>query len=104
MKKTVALVVALGMLFALVSMVIPIGAKSNTPSGIAINSESELLAMTPNGNYYLNKDITVTATYSSCFSGVLDGNGKKITIGNSGIRSVFAQVSGTVKNLTATEA
>ena len=78
------------------------------PTGTAINSAADFAAMTATGSYYLNADITVdttwnggaalSATYASntAFKGTLDGNGHTITTSV----PLFANLAGTVKNLT----
>ena len=74
--------------------------KSYTVDGYtAINSAEDFAAMNANGKYYLAKDITVSATYANAFSGVLNGNGKKITANGT---ALFGTFTGTLKNVQIT--
>ncbi len=63
---------------------------------LAINSAEEFAAMNADGKYYLASDITVSATYATKFTGSLDGRGYTV----SASAPLFADMSGTVKNLT----
>ena len=67
-------------------------------SYIDISSESQLSAMSENGNYRLVADITVSGWKTvDSFSGKLDGNGKSI----SGLTApLFSVVSGEISDLT----
>ena len=79
-----------------------------TPTGTPINNASDFAAMSANGNYYLNADITISATWNggnavsttatsnTAFTGTFDGNGHTVTT----TVPLFATLSGTVKNLT----
>lgn len=71
-------------------------AARNHQNGKAISTAEEFAAMTAGGTYYLAADITVNATYSAVFTGVLDGKGYTVTASV----PLFADMSGTVKNLT----
>ena len=74
--------------------------KSYTVDGYtAITSEADFAAMNENGKYYLANDITVSAAYANAFSGVLNGNGKKITVNGT---SLFGTFTGTLKNVQIT--
>ncbi len=68
--------------------------ENHTPTGTPISDWSELIDSA--GNYYLTANITVGSTFSSEFTGTLDGNGHTVTTSV----PLFATVSGTVKNLT----
>ena len=82
--------------------------QSYTPVGKPITSAAEFAAMEAGGNYYLDNDITITetwnagkavsSTYSSnvAFLGTFDGNGYTV---NTTV-PLFANLAGTVKNLT----
>ena len=56
------------------------GAVATTLKGSAVGSESEFLAMSQSGEYYLSNDITINSSYVNSFKGSLDGNGHKIII------------------------
>ncbi|MBE6534113.1 MAG: hypothetical protein E7678_03995, partial [Ruminococcaceae bacterium] len=77
------------------------GAVATTLKGNAVGSESEFLAMSQNGEYYLSNDITINSSYANSFKGVLDGNGKKIKIADGVNVSPFKKIEGaTFKNIT----
>lgn len=62
-----------------------------------ITSETDFLAMAPNGEFELANDITVSATYADKFTGSIDGKGFTITTS----APLFAEVGGgSFKNLT----
>lgn len=65
--------------------------KANT----AISTAEEFAAMSASGRYYLTADITINTSFASKFTGVLDGNGHTVTTSV----PLFADISGTVKNL-----
>lgn len=67
-----------------------------TPTGTAITTAAEFAAMEANGNYYLDANITIDASYASKFTGTFDGNGHTVTVSV----PMFAKLNGTVKNLT----
>lgn len=115
MKKLLSIVLALSMIATMLVFALPVNATEiggvdtgYTPSGTAINSADDFANMTANGSYYLNADITISASWNNkatvsanagdnnAFSGTLDGNGHKITT----TVPVFAFLAGTVKNLT----
>ncbi len=101
MRKTLSIILCVMMLLSACSFAIPASA---APEGTAINTADEFMAMVstaadatePTAKYYLASDITLAATYAEPFWGILDGNGKTITVTN----PVFADFSGEVKNLT----
>lgn len=66
-----------------------------TPTGTAITTAAEFAAMEANGNYYLDANITIDASYEA-FTGVFDGNGHTVTVS----APMFTSLNGTVKNLT----
>ena len=79
------------------------------PTGpVAIKTAEEFAAMEPDGEYYLDADITlgatwnggkeITATYAEnvAFSGIIDGKGHTITT----TAPLFANFAGTIKDLT----
>jgi len=68
-------------------------ASGYTPEGTGIDSLDKITD--PAGKYYLTKDITVSTTYTTEFTGTLDGNGKKITAS----AALFEKVNNaTIKN------
>ena len=103
MKKIIALILSAVMLLTLVPAVMAAApaaaevgkvASGYTPTGTAIDDWSKLTDAA--GAYYLTKDITVDATFATAFTGTLDGNGHKVTVSV----PMFADLQGTVKNLT----
>lgn len=66
------------------------------PVGTAITTAEGFAAMEANGNYYLDANITIDASYATAFTGVFDGNGHTVTIS----APMFTKLNGTVKNLT----
>ncbi|MBR5454033.1 MAG: hypothetical protein IKV54_08135, partial [Clostridia bacterium] len=103
MKKIIALILSAVMLLTLVPAVMAAAPAANevgkvasgyTPTGTAIDDWSKLTDAA--GTYYLTKDITVDATFATAFTGTLDGNGHKVTVSV----PMFANLQGTVKNLT----
>lgn len=93
MKKITAVFLSALMILASFCAVIPASA---APSGTAIKDAAGFAAMTANGTYYLDADITLAATYNTTFTGTLDGNGHTVTVSV----PMFKQMNGTVKNLT----
>ena len=91
MKKTH---ICLLSIILLLSTLTPFTASAAT--GTPISSADEFMAMKSGGEYYLTADITLGATYEQPFEGVLNGNGKSITIS----APIFADFSGKVENLT----
>ncbi len=73
------------------------------PVGAAITSAAEFAAMDANGLYYLANNITLTGNnlyYNGCFKGVLDGNGKTVTLG--GYAAFSSTTDAVIKNLNLT--
>jgi hypothetical protein len=66
------------------------------PEGTAITDAAGFLAMDPAGTYYLANDITINEPYAQAFTGILDGNGKTVTVS----QPMFADFGGKIKNLT----
>lgn len=66
-----------------------------TPTGTAITTAEEFAAMEANGNYYLDANITIDASYASAFTGVFDGNGHTVMVS----APMFREFAGTAKNL-----
>ena len=102
MKKALSIMLCLAMVVSLVAVsaiaapkAADIGkvASGYAPEGTGIDSLDKITD--PAGKYYLTKDITVSATYTSEFTGTLDGNGKTVTVS----APVFDKLAGTVKNL-----
>ena len=103
MKKIIALILSAVMLLTLVPAVIAapaveeVGkvASGYTPEGVGIDSLDKITD--PAGKYYLTKDITVSETFKTEFTGTFDGNGKKITT----TVALFEKVNNaTLKNFT----
>ncbi len=95
MKKIISIILCAVMVLSMFGII----SVSAAPTGTAINSEAEFAAMTADGVYYLNSDITVSASYAGEFKGTFDGNGKTITANNV---PLFETFSGKVSNLTIT--
>ena len=91
MRKTLAIVLSALMLMTACCFALPVSAAEGTP----INTAEEFAAMTADGTYYLNADITINATYEAPFYGTFDGNGKTVTVSV----PMFADFNGTIKNL-----
>ena len=103
MKKIIALILSAVMLLTLVPAVMAAPAADEvgkvasgyTPEGTGIDSLDKITD--PAGKYYLTKDITVSETFKTEFTGTFDGNGKKITT----TVALFEKVNNaTVKNFT----
>ncbi len=67
----------------------------SSAEGSAIKTAADFAAMTADGDYYLDADITIDATYETAFTGAFDGNGHTVTV----TAPMFAQFDGTVKDL-----
>lgn len=91
MRKTLSIILCAAMLLSLV--IVGVSAAS---TGTAINSAADFAAMTADGSYYLNADITINETYPNEFFGTFDGNGKTIQT----TVPLFKIFSGNVSNLT----
>lgn len=65
------------------------------PVGTAITTAEGFAAMEANGNYYLDANITINASYASKFTGTFDGNGHTVTVS----APMFKEFAGTAKNL-----
>ena len=115
MKKTLSIIMALCMIlsvcfFSVSAAEAAVGsvAADYVPEGTAITDAAGFAAMAADGNYYLANDITIDATWNAgaavsstyadntAFTGTFDGNGKTITT----TAPLFANLQGTVKNLT----
>ena len=98
MKKGKTFPVVICLLIAVLS-VLPVPSSAGTeyvPAGEPISTEAEFLAIKAEGEYYLANDITLNSTCRTLFKGVLNGNGKKLTVS----APVFATLGGTVRDLT----
>ncbi len=101
MRKTLSIILSAIMILSVCSFAIPASA---APEGTAINTADEFLAMVstpadatePTAKYYLASDITLPGSYIEPFWGILDGNGKTVTVS----APMFNDFSGEVKNLT----
>lgn len=99
MKKIISFIV----LIALVLCAFPsaISTAAVGVEGEAISSESDFLAMSTSGSYYLEEDITISSSYENSFSGTLDGNGKTLKIADGSNVSPFKKINNaTIKNIT----
>lgn len=109
MKRALLILLTLAMLASMI-VVAPVSASAAgetpaigkvaadyEPEGKAITSADDFAAMDADGKYYLAKDITVSATYTTNFIGTFDGNGKTIT---TTVAPLFSEFNGTLKNLT----
>jgi len=102
MKKTLSIILCLAMLLSLVAVSAYAAPKADevgkvasgyTPEGTGIDSLDKITDAA--GKYYLTKDITVSASFATEFTGTLDGNGKTINVS----APVFTKLAGNVKNL-----
>ena len=93
MRKITSFVLSVIMLLSVCGLCFSVSA---APEGTAINSADDFFNMAAEGTYYLNADIAVNATYANAFKGTFDGNGHTVTV----TVPMFADFSGTVKNLT----
>ena len=95
-KIIVSAIVIITMLMVNALALLPISAEG-TPEGTPVADAAGFGAMTANGKYYLDADITLTGSYTQDFAGTLDGNGHTVTV--NGV-PVFNKIKGgTVKNL-----
>ena len=101
MRKTLSIILSAIMLLSVVSFAVPVSA---APEGTAINTADEFMAMVstpadatePTAKYYLASDITLPGSYVEPFWGILDGNGKTVTVS----APIFTEIAGaTIKNL-----
>ena len=95
----------------LVTLLVPLGATTvSADEPTAISDQAELAAMTASGNYVLANDITISGTwsYSSKFTGSLDGAGYTVTFADGASISggLFQQLGAgaTVRNLKIKQA
>ena len=104
MKKTLSIIMALCMVlsvcfFSVTAVESNVGSVAGdykpAEGAIAITDAAGFAAMAADGNYYLENDITIDASYASVFTGTFDGNGKTVTVS----APMFTDVAGTVKNL-----
>ena len=91
MKKIISIALTLCMVLGLCSFSV-----AAAPEGTAITDAAGFLAMDPAGTYYLANDITINEPYAQAFTGILDGNGKTVTVS----QPMFADFGGKIKNLT----
>ena len=99
MKKFGSLI----LICALVLALFPLGVFAAEPEGTPIGTAAELMAMEPDGTYYLSADVTVTGEWQYPeFKGTLDGNGHTISLDGATLSGgLFAILNGaTVKNLS----
>ncbi len=100
MRKITALVLSVLMIAASLTLMAsatkPMVSGGFNPVGTPVSSADEFAAMAPDGQYYLTKDITVSASYANSFTGTFDGNGYTVTVS----APMFINVNGaTIKNL-----
>lgn len=99
MKRILSFVILVAL--AICTLISALPTMAATPDGTAISSEAEFLAMSESGKYYLSNNITINFSYTTAFSGTLDGNGNKIKIAEGANVSPFKEIRGaTFKNLT----
>ena len=91
MRKTISIVLSLLMVLSLGLVAVQ---ADDTPTPIA--TAEDFAGMAADGNYKLTADITLTATYTTTFTGKLDGDGHTVTIS----APIFKTLTGaTVSNL-----
>ena len=119
MKKTLSIILSICMILSVCFFTVSAAeatvgsvAAGYTPEGTPITNAAEFAAMAADGVYYLANDITIDATWNAgaavsatykentAFTGTLDGNGKTVTT----TAPLFANLQGTVKNMTITGA
>ncbi len=111
-KKAMALMLCLALTCGMLSAFsgLSLGA-SVTPTGIAVSTVEEFLAMDANGSYYLANDIDFSGKtytknmYTKAFKGTLDGNGHALlginVLSANSDAGIFANgFGGTMKNIT----
>jgi len=54
----------------------------------AVENAEDFAAMNADGKYYLTGDITVSSAYANEFTGVLNGNGKSVTVSGESVQSM----------------
>lgn len=97
MKKTLSILLVAIMILSLAATVPTfVSAKEEQGAATAISNGADFAIMQANGNYYLTADITVSATYTSEFTGTFDGKGHKITT----TAPLFDVFSGTATDFT----
>ncbi|MBO4309152.1 MAG: hypothetical protein J5885_04910, partial [Clostridia bacterium] len=107
-KRSLSLLLAFTMLITLLVPFAVTAVSADPPT--LITNQAGLAAMTENGKYRLENDITISGTwdYSATFTGTLDGGGHTITIANGATITggLFRQLSSkaTVKNLNIVQA
>ena len=102
MKKFGSLI----LICALVLALFPLGVFAAEPEGTPIGTAAELMAMEPDGTYYLSDDVTITGEWLYReFQGTLDGNGHTISLDGATLSGgLFAIINGaTVRNLNITQ-
>lgn len=98
-KSVLSKILRAAVIAAAAFIILPLFASAESvPSGKPVTNEAEFLAMDRAGEYYLANDIELTKSYSSTFTGTLNGNGKTIKTSV----SVFKIFDGTVRDLTIT--
>ena len=99
MKKFGSLI----LICALVLALFPLGVFAAEPEGTPIGTAAELMAMEPDGTYYLSADVTITGEWQYPeFKGTLDGNRHTIYLDGATLSGgLFTVLNGaTVKNLS----
>ncbi|MCQ2353967.1 MAG: hypothetical protein MJ102_02555 [Clostridia bacterium] len=106
MRKTLSVILSVLMILSMIC----VGAFAAETEAVAITSAEDFAKMDPDGNYYLDADISISASYDADpaadgktdlekakgFKGTFDGKGHTITIDNC---PVFANLNGRVLNL-----
>lgn len=94
MKRTISALIFAALILTAVLAAFPAYA---APAGTAIKSAADFMNMSIDGEYYLDNDITLTASYADSFKGTLDGNGHTLTV----TEPAFTKIAGgSVKNLS----
>ena len=95
-------VISFMLVFAMCLTLVPDLAMAAAPQ--SITTAAEFAAMTADGSYRLDQDITLTTPYANDFSGTFDGNGHTVTLditGTGNYTGMFKSLTGgaVVKNL-----
>lgn len=95
-------VISFMLVFAMCLTLVPDLAMAAAPQ--SITTAAEFAAMTADGSYRLDQDITLTTPYENDFSGTFDGNGHTVTLditGTGNYTGMFKSLAGgaVVKNL-----
>ncbi|HEX3038373.1 MAG TPA: InlB B-repeat-containing protein [Oscillospiraceae bacterium] len=109
-RKALSLLVVFAMLLSILPTISLKASASGWTGYTAINNQSDLASISSNlsGKYYLSQDITVTGSWSGIgsdstpFTGIFDGNGKKITFSSSTVSGTGAHTGGLFNYVSGT--